>query len=77
MSFPEKYCQKIFAQKAGLGVLAFNNIYPFWSPMTPKIMFLAHLWGAYAIPVALSGVRRLCPPYLPDITRKRFSEKNQ
>ena len=31
--------------------------------------FLAHLWGAYAIPVALSGVRcpsyvvcRLCPP---------------
>ena len=21
--------------------------------------FLAHLWGAYAIPVALSGVRRL------------------
>ena len=27
---------------------------------------LAHLWGAYAIPVALSGVRRtlcrLCPP---------------
>ena len=33
----------------------------------PKL--LAHLWGAYAIPVALSGVRRssyvvcrLCPP---------------
>ena len=33
------------------------------------IVFLAHLWGAYAIPVALSGVQRpayvvcrLCPP---------------
>ena len=33
------------------------------------ILFLAHLWGAYAIPMALSGVRRpssvvcrLCPP---------------
>ena len=23
--------------------------------------FLAHLWGAYAIPVALSVGRRLCP----------------
>ena len=22
-----------------------------------KVQFLAHLWGAYAIPVALSGVR--------------------
>ena len=24
----------------------------------PVLCFLAHLWGAYAIPVALSGVRR-------------------
>ena len=28
----------------------------------PNLTFIAHLWGAYAIPVALSGVRRLCPP---------------
>ena len=27
--------------------------------IVPKMEFLAHLWGAYAIPVALSGVRRL------------------
>ena len=36
---------------------------------TSRNQFLAHLWGAYAIPMALSGVRRpsyvvcrLCPP---------------
>ena len=31
------------------------------------LTFLAHLWGAYAIPLALSCVRRLCPPNLPEI----------
>ena len=27
----------------------------------PPVHFLAHLWGAYAIPMALSGVRRVSP----------------
>ena len=28
-----------------------------------KYAFLAHLWGAYAIPLALSSIMcRLCPP---------------
>ena len=41
----------------------------FCSLFSVKMYFLAHLWGAYAIPVALSVVRRessvvcrLCPP---------------
>ena len=31
--------------------------------------FLAHLWGAYAVPLALSVVHHLCPPLLPEIIK--------
>ena len=39
-------------------VYIYTNIYSLYLKEKVPQTFLAHLWGAYAIPVALSGVRR-------------------
>ena len=36
-----------------------NKIHNIHQHFMKMVTFLAHLWGAYAIPMALSGVRRL------------------
>ena len=44
-------------QNPGIRQLVQVEVYVYSHPMS--LCFLAHLWGAYAIPVALSVVRRL------------------
>ena len=64
------------ASSSAWGKICSNFLHSTAHSQAQVVVFLAHLWGAYAIPVALSGVRRsssvvrrpsyvvcrLCPP---------------
>ena len=63
------YCFTAVSVSVGVSVSVSVSVSVRSHPKAPPARFLAHLWGAYAIPLALSVVRRpssvvcrLCPP---------------
>ena len=44
--------------RCGSAPMRYSKIYLFFFILFFMFCFLTHLWGAYAIPVALSGIRR-------------------